>query len=88
MIARSGRCRRAWRGACARSSKAYLADLDGFELFIRYCAICHGDAGRGAENLATTKSKPTVLDAEYFAHHDATHVANAVWHMMGEKKPQ
>lgn len=60
----------------------------GFALYERFCANCHGDDGRGTANPATMKSTPTVLDAEYFAHHDAQHVADTVWHMMAERKPQ
>jgi mono/diheme cytochrome c family protein len=77
------------KDADAAALAAYVRLLSpGYELYVRFCANCHGDNGRGAENLTATKTKPIVLDEAYFAAHDHEHVANAVWHMMGEKKPQ
>jgi mono/diheme cytochrome c family protein len=75
--------------ADAAALAAYVRILSpGYELYVRFCANCHGDDGRGAENLTATKTQPIVLDEAYFTAHDHEQVENGVWHMMREKKPQ
>ncbi|OQY67191.1 MAG: hypothetical protein B6D46_07520 [Polyangiaceae bacterium UTPRO1] len=59
----------------------------GYELYVQFCANCHGDDGRG-NPTAGLQVPPKVLDAAYMRTHDEAALGNAVWHMMRDKKPQ
>jgi len=60
----------------------------GFTLYSRYCANCHGDRGRGVQNLGEAIRLPTVVfDRSYFAKHDPEELRKEIWHMLSEHKP-
>lgn len=60
----------------------------GFTLYSRYCANCHGDQGRGVQNLGEAIRLPTVVfDRSYVAKHDPEELRKEIWHMLSEHKP-
>jgi mono/diheme cytochrome c family protein len=73
----------------ARALAAYVRLLSpGFELYSKYCAACHGDDGRGNDNLSAEIQRPTVVfDRNYFQHVDPEKLRADVWHMVRDEKP-
>jgi mono/diheme cytochrome c family protein len=60
----------------------------GFELYSRYCANCHGDDGRGVNELGTPFEVPsTVFDSDYFRRKDPDRLRSDSWHMLASEKP-
>ena len=72
----------------ARALVAYVRALSpGFELYERYCAVCHGTDGHPGHVVEPSRRPSVVFDREYFAHHDLDRLRVTVWHMLDEKKP-
>ncbi len=61
----------------------------GFRIYQRYCAMCHGDNGRGVVTvLGETERKPSVVfNRNYFAKNDSEAIRVRLWHMVDEKTP-
>ena len=61
----------------------------GFEIYTRYCGMCHGDDGRPQGTPVDPRDRPTVVfDRAYFERHDAGELRLAVWHMLNEHEPE
>jgi cytochrome c oxidase cbb3-type subunit 3 len=80
------------RGSTAEVIRKFLASPPGVtgrgrELFVFYCAICHGESGKGDGRLADTLSarnwiRPRDLsDSAYFAHLKDQHIFASVTYM-------
>jgi mono/diheme cytochrome c family protein len=55
----------------------------GFETYSHFCAICHGDDGRGQGVLAKESDRPSVVfDEQYLAKADSEELRVQVWHML------
>ena len=68
---------------------AYVRLLSpGRELYSKFCAVCHGDDGRGNGNLAEEIHRPSVVfNRDYFSHADPDRLRANVWHMVRDEKP-
>ena len=72
----------------AQELAAYVRLLSpGYELYAKYCAVCHGDDGRGNGNLPLPITRPTVIfNRDYFTHADPEGLRGNVWHMVRDEK--
>lgn len=73
----------------ARNLAAYVRLLSpGQQLYMSYCAACHGEDGRGAGTLAEEIRRPTVVfDSAYFTRRDPEQLRARVWHMVEQETP-
>lgn len=57
----------------------------GFELYSYYCAVCHGDSGRGDGVMATGENRPAIFfDRAWLAKKDPEQLRIDVVHMIAE----
>ncbi len=60
----------------------------GYELYDRFCAVCHGRHGEGGRKNGPQPSAPLfAFDKAYFRKHDPEEVRQSVWHMLRAAKP-
>jgi mono/diheme cytochrome c family protein len=72
----------------ARAVVAFVRALSpGFELYSRYCAVCHGADGRPARVVEPLRRPTVAFDRAYLAGHDPERLRVRVWHMLEENKP-
>jgi len=68
---------------------SYVRHLSpGFQLYTEYCAVCHGDDGRGADSFGEAFPAPgVVFDRDYFRRTSPEDLRAAVWHMAQMQVP-
>ena len=73
----------------SRQLVAYVRLLSpGYALYTRYCQVCHGAHGEGAQGVVVEATAPRlVFDDEYFWNQPPERIRHAVWHMLREAKP-
>jgi mono/diheme cytochrome c family protein len=60
----------------------------GYALYDRYCAVCHGDDGRGSGSFAEEGRRPAVVfDRAYFRSRNPEHLRASIWHMLDTERP-
>lgn len=60
----------------------------GYELYDRFCAVCHGRHGEGGRKNGPLPSVPLfAFNKAYFSKHDPEEVRQSVWHMLRAAKP-
>jgi mono/diheme cytochrome c family protein len=74
----------------ARAIAAFVRLLSpGYELYDRYCQVCHGIHGEGAESAVTELPHPKfAFDAQFFRRKDPEEIRAGIWHMLRRARPR